>query len=313
MYDLIIMGGGPAGIAAGVYAARKKIHMLFITESFGGQSEVSADIQNWIGTKSINGFDLAQAFETHLRAQEDITIISGQKVERVAQGADKIFMVSTDQKTTYRARTLIVATGASRRKLGVPGEEEFNGRGVAYCATCDAPLFKGKVVAVVGGGNAGLESAVDLLPYASKIYLLEYGPALRGDPITQKKVEDAGVEVIFNAKSQEILGDKERKFVEGLSYLDTKDNQTKRVDVQGVFVEIGSVPNTDFLKDLVVLNQQKEIVIDHKTSATSREGIWAAGDATDEMYKQNNISAGDGVKAALSAYMYLQNMEKAKE
>ena len=299
-------------MAAGVYAARKKIHTLIITESFGGQSEVSADIQNWIGTKSISGLDLAEALEGHLRAQEDITIVSGQKVERVDQAPDKIFLVSTDRGVTYRARTLIVATGAKRRKLGIPGEEEFSGRGVAYCATCDAPLFKGKAVAVIGGGNAGLESVIDLLPYASKIYLLEYSAQLRGDAVTQAKVQNSGVEIILNAESKQIFGDKSGKFVAGLSYLDRTSQQVKKLEVEGVFVEIGSVPNSDIVKDLVALNQQKEIVLDHKSSASSREGVWAAGDVTDELYKQNNISAGDGVKAALSVYMYLQNKEKIK-
>ena len=305
------MGGGPAAVAAGVYAARKKIHTLLITETFGGQSEVSADIQNWIGTVSIAGIDLARNFEAHIRAQEDITIVTGQKVEKVTQGEDKIYMVSTSEGVTYRSRTLIVGTGARRRKLGIPGEEELNGKGVAYCATCDAPLFKGKVVAVVGGGNAGLESAVDLLPYASKVYLLEYSETLKGDPITQAKMLKGGVEVVYNAQTAKIVPDKDNRFVAALEYLDRKTNTPKSLDVQGVFVEIGSVPNSDMVADLVTLNKMKEIVIDHKTSSTSREGIWAAGDVTDEVFKQNNISAGDGVKAALSAYMYLQSLSKS--
>lgn len=314
MYDLIIIGGGPAGTAAAVYAARKKIRTLIITESFGGQSEVSADIQNWIGTKSITGFDLAKAFEEHVRSQEDITVVTGERAVKIEQGADKIYKVLTDDGgKTYQSRTIIITAGARRRKLGVAGEAEFNGRGVAYCATCDAPLFKGKVVAVVGGGNAGLESAIDLLPYASKIYLFEYGPALKGDPITAEKVRDAGVEIILNAKTRQILGDKENKFVAGLEYVDGTSGETKKTDLEGVFVEIGSVPNSEMVKDLIATNKYGEILIDHKTAATSREGIWAAGDVTDEMYKQNNISAGDGVKAALSVYMYLQKLEKAKE
>ena len=221
-------------------------------------------------------------------------------------------MVSTDASVTYRARALIVTTGARRKKLGIPGEEEFNGRGVAYCATCDAPLFKGKAVAVVGGGNAGLESAIDLLPYAKKITLLEFGSSLKGDPVTEEKVRRGGVDIILNAESKRVVSDKEGKFVAGLEYHDRKTNETKKLDVGGVFVEIGSVPNSDMVKDLVALNKMREIIIDHKTTATSREGIWAAGDVTDEMFKQNNISAGDGVKAALAVYAYLQNMEKPK-
>ena len=306
MYDLIIIGGGPAAVAAGVYAARKKIHTLLIAESFGGQSEVSADVQNWIGTKSISGYDLARALEEHVRAQESITIIAGERVNRLVQGKDKEYHVSTEGGTTYRTKTIFVGSGSRRRKLGVPGEEEFNGRGVAYCATCDAPLFKGKDVAVVGGGNAGLEAAIDLVPYAKKIYLLERGTTLRGDPVTQEKVRSAGVEVILNAETLKIVGDKDGKFVAGLEYEDLSSNTKKAIPVGGVFVEIGAVPNTEIVKDLVELNKMGEIIIDHKTAATSREGIWAAGDATDAPYKQNNITAGDAVKAALSCYAYLQ-------
>ncbi len=310
MYDLIIVGGGPGGVAAGIYAARKQLHTLLITESFGGQSEVSADIQNWIGTRSISGIDFAQNLEAHLRAQESITIVTGEKVYRVSQSEGKVFLVSTENGVTYRGRTIVVAAGARRRKLGVPGEEEFNGRGVAYCSTCDAPFFKGKEVAVVGGGNAGLEAALDLVPYATKIYLLEYGEKLKGDPITQEKVTRAqNVQVIFHAESKQIYGDKDKKFVGGIEYRDTQKDEIKRLAVGGVFIEIGAVPNSEMVKDLVQLNKFGEIILDHRTSATSREGIWAAGDATDEAYKQNNISAGDGVKAALSAYMYLQKLK----
>ncbi len=309
MYDLIIIGGGPAGVAAGVYAARKKIHTLLIAESFGGQSEVSADIQNWIGTKSISGFDFAQALEEHVRAQESITVVTADTVKRLASFGGSEFQVTTEGGVTYKSHAVILASGSRRRKLGVPGEEEYNGRGVAYCSTCDAPLFGGKDVAVVGGGNAGLEAALDLVPYASKIYLLEYGTALKGDPITQEKVRKAGIEIIFNAETKEVKGDHDKKFVAGLEYLDKASNERKTLAVGGIFVEIGAVPNSDMVKDLVHLNQHGEVVIDHKTAATSREGIWAAGDVTDAPYKQNNISAGDAVKAALSAYQYLQNIK----
>lgn len=307
MYELIIIGGGPAGVAAGVYAARKKIYTLLITESFGGQSEVSADIQNWIGTKSISGFDFAKTLEAHVRAQESITIVTGDRVMRVSAALAGEFHVSTEGGVTYRAKTVIVASGSRRRKLGIPGEEEFNGRGVAYCSTCDAPLFGGKIVAVVGGGNAGLEAALDLAPYAKEIYLLEYGTALKGDPITQERVRVAGIQTLFNAEALEIRGDKEKKFVAALDWRDRVSGERHGLPLEGVFVEIGAVPNSDIVKDLVQLNKSGEIVIDHKTALTSREGIWAAGDVTDVAFKQNNISAGDAVKAALSAYAYLQN------
>jgi alkyl hydroperoxide reductase subunit F len=309
MYDLIIIGGGPAGVAAGIYASRKKIHTLIITESFGGQSEVSTDIQNWIGSKSISGFDLARALEEHIRAQESITIVTGERVSMVMMGEEKDFHVSTDGGTVHRARAVIVASGSRRKKLGVPGEDDYNGRGVAYCSTCDAPLFSGKEVAVVGSGNAGLEAALDLVPYAKKVHLLGRGPVLKGDPITQERVRGTDINIITNAETTKITGDKENKFVASLEYRDTKINEIKHLAVGGVFVEIGAVPNSDIVKDLVELNKKGEIIIDHRSGASSREGIWAAGDVTDVLYKQNNISAGDAVKAALSVYSYLQNLE----
>lgn len=309
MYDTIIIGGGPAGVGAGVYAARKKLKTLLITESFGGQSSVSAEIYNWIGTKAISGADLAKNLENHLRSyKDDVEIKMPERVEKVEELKEG-FLVKTN-KGEYEGKTLIVTSGSRRRKLGVPGEEEFNGKGVAYCSTCDAPIFAGQKVAVVGGGNAGLEAVQDLIPYASEIYLLEFGDAIKGDPVTfeQIKKSEKLKQVILNAETQEIIGN---KFVSGLKYKDRKTNEEKTLEVAGVFVEIGAVPNSEFLGGLVEKNKYGEIVIDHKTSATSKEGIFAAGDVTDEMYKQNNISVGDAVKAALGAYMYLLNKKKA--
>lgn len=300
MHDLIIIGGGPGGAAAGVYAARKKIKTLLITEEWGGQSLVSADIQNWIGTKSVSGFDFAKMLEDHLRAQEDIEIIEGDvvsAVEKLPSG----FKVKTQGGKTFETKYLLITTGSRRRKLGVPGEKELDGRGVAYCSTCDAPIFKDKAVAVVGGGNAGLEAVLDLLPYASKIYLMEYTDVLRGDPVTQEivKKKDGRVVIMTMVETKEIVGD---KFVTGLKYKDRKTGEEKVLDVQGVFVEIGAVPNADFLAGMVELNKFGEIVVDHKTQKTSAPGIWAVGDVTDVLYKQNNISAGDAVKAVLNIY-----------
>jgi len=305
MYDVIIIGGGPAAAGAAVYAARKKLKVLLITGEFGGQSIVSADVQNWIGTKSLSGLELAKNLETHIRNyQEEVEIKAPELVTKISK-KDGGFLVETDRGGVYETRTVIVTSGARRRKLGIPGEKEFDGKGVAYCSTCDAPLFSGKDVAVVGGGNAGLEAAVDLLPYANKIYLLEYTDTLKGDPVTQEKIKSSGkAEVIYHAETVRVEGE---KFVTGLVYKDRVSGEEKTLSVGGVFVEIGSVPNSEFIKDLVELNKAGEIVIDHKTSATSVPGIWAAGDVTDEMYKQNNISVGDGVKAALSCYQYLLN------
>lgn len=308
IYDLIIIGGGPGGVAAGVYAARKKIKTLLITESFGGQSTVSADVQNWIGTKSVSGFDLAKMLEDHVRAQESIEIRSPELVTEVKEaGGD--FEVKTNKNNIFKTKTIILTSGSRRKKLNIPGETEFEGKGVAYCSTCDAPLFAGKTVAVVGGGNAGLEAVVDLFPYAEKIYLLEYGDTLKGDPITQERVKNGPkpVAIFFNAQIEAVAGE---KFVSGLRYNDRKSGESKELKLDGVFVEIGAIPNSEMVKDLVALNKRGEVVIDSKTGKTSREGIWAAGDVTDDPFKQNNISAGDAVKAALSCYQYLLESRK---
>lgn len=299
-YELVIVGGGPGGVAAGVYAARKKIKTVLIAESFGGQSLVSANIQNWIGTKSISGFDFGKMLEEHLRAQEDIEIIDGDAVQEVKELPAGGFEVKTQNGKTFKTKYILIASGSRRKKLNVPGEKEFDGKGVSYCSTCDAPLFKGKVVAVVGGGNAGLEAVLDLLSYVPKVYLLEYSDKLKGDPVTQEKIKkDSRVEIIYMAAVKEIIGE---KFVTGLKYEDKRSGEVKELKLDGVFVEIGSLPNTEFLKGIVEVNKFGEIVVDHKTQKTSKAGIWAVGDVTDVLYKQNNISAGDAVKAVLNIY-----------
>ncbi len=306
-YDVVIIGGGPAAAAAGVYVARKQMKAVVITESIGGQSIVSADIQNWIGTPSISGYDLAKNLEAHLRAQPNLEIRMPERVVKVEK-ENGDFLVETDKGKTYKARAVIVASGARRRRLNVPGEDKFEGTGVAYCSTCDAPIFSGMDVAVVGGGNAGLEAAIDLIPFAKTITLVEFGDAPKGDPITLEKLKaDKKVSIVTNAKTARIEGD---KMVSALIYTDTKTNKEKSLPVQGVFVEIGSIPNSEIVKGLVEINNHGEIVIDHQTCATSCPGVFSAGDVTDELYKQNNISCGDAVKAALSAYNYLLALKK---
>ena len=317
LYDIIIIGGGPAGVASAVYAARKQLAGLMITESIGGQSEVSADIENWIGEKNISGFDLAKKFEEHVRAYPDrVEIKMPERVIEVRSikcevGEDRVcdFEVATDKGNMYEGKTVMLAAGARRRKLGIPGEETFAGKGVAYCSTCDAPLFTGKKVAVIGGGNAGLEAVEDLFPYASEIYILEYNGALRGDPVTQEHIKQNSKlkGIIFNVETREVVGE---KFVTGIKYKDRKTGEEKILAVDGIFVEIGSVPNSEMAKDLVALDKYGQVVIDSKHGATSHAGIFAAGDITDDPYKQNNISAGDAVKATLAAYAYLQKREK---
>lgn len=314
LYDVLVLGGGPAGVAAAVYSARKKLKTLLITDSFGGQSIVSDDIQNWIGEAHISGLDLSKKFEAHVKSfpEIDVKLETAKSIKTVKdeKSGNRIcdFIVSTENGD-YRGKTIVLATGARRRKLGIPGEDKFIGKGIAYCSTCDAPLFKDKKVAVVGGGNAGLEAVQDLLNYAQEVYLMEYGEALKGDPATAEEImkNPKLKEVIFNAQTAEVLGD---GLVSGIKFRDTKTGQEKTLEVGGIFVEIGSVPNSEIVKDLVQLDEHNQVIINFQYARTSHPGIFAAGDVTNDPYKQNNISVGDGVRAALSAYDYLLSREK---
>lgn len=301
LYDVIVVGGGPAGVSAGIYSARKQLKTLVISESFGGQSAVSAGVENWIGEISIPGWELGQKFEKHLRAQEGIEIrnerMTGMKV--VAGGYEVV-----TESGAYETKTVIVALGGRHRHLDVPGEEKFTGKGVVYCSTCDAPFFRAKTVAVVGGGNSGLEAVEDLLPYADKIYLFTHSGVLKGDEVTRKKVlASEKVDVVYFAKTTEILGEEK---VTGIRYEDTAAGETKEISLDGVFIEIGMLPNSDAVRDLIELTPYGEVKVDPRTFATSLPGVFAAGDITDMPYRQNNISSGQGVVAALSAYDYIR-------
>jgi alkyl hydroperoxide reductase subunit F len=303
MNELIIVGGGPAASGAAVYAARKKIKTLIITPEFAGQSVVSTEIGNWIGSKAISGFDLSKALEEHVRSfVSDDFVIEEDKVTSVTK-IEGGFSVTTEKGKSFKTRTILMASGSRRKRLGIPGEDRLDGKGVAWCATCDAPLFSGMDVAVIGGGNAGLESVLDLHAYAKKIYLIHRHDTLKGDEVTQEKVRALkNVEFILNAEPKEILGE---NFVSGVRYLDKVSGEEKILSVSGVFIEIGSLPNSDFVKDLVERNVSGEIIVDHKTQATSLSGIWAAGDVSDVLYKQNNVSVGDAIKAVLNIFEYL--------
>ncbi|MGK2849181.1 MAG: FAD-dependent oxidoreductase [Minisyncoccota bacterium] len=305
MYDVVIIGGGPGGVAAGVYTARKQLRVLFLTENFNSQSTVSASIENWIGTEMITGWDFGQSLEKHLRAQPNIEIHTDARVVRVAKNAENIgYSIETHQGARYESKTIIIASGGRHRHLNVPGEEQLNGKGVAYCSTCDAPFFRGKKVAVVGGGNAGLEAVEDLLPYADEIVLLVRSDEVKGDQVTQEKVLNSSkVSVRYSTVIEEILGTDK---VTGIRIKEMRTDEDYVVHVDGVFVEIGMVPNTEFLTDVLTLNARGEVVVDGRTTTTAEPGIFAVGDATDLPYKQNNISAGYGVVAALSAYDYLR-------
>src|SRR3989344_9140051 len=296
-FDLIIVGGGPAGVAAGVYAGRKKLRTLFLTHDFGGQSIVSAEIQNWIGTPAISGEDLAKQLEQHLRRYEgeNFVIKTSVKVENLdfaSGGANqtKNFSVRTDDGQTYEAKTALVTTGAHRRKLTVPGADIFEQKGITYCASCDGPLFADKAVVVIGGGNAGFETAAQLLAYTKSVTLLHHSAEFKADPITVEKVlANPKMIVIKNAETVEIRGD---KFVTNLVYKDKISGQTKELPTEGIFVEIGLVPTTDFVKDLVTLNKYGSMVVDPKTQRASIARVWAAGVCADGLYHQKKIAAG---------------------
>lgn len=302
MHELIIIGGGPAAISAGIVAARKKIKTLVVADSFGGQWVMAGDIQNFIGTKSVSGFNLAKNLETHLRAQEGIEIKQSavSKIVKKESG----FSIETDKGEIFEARTVLVASGSRHRKLNVPGEKEFEGKGVFYCATCDAPLMKDRVVVVVGGGNSAFESVISLLDYASKIYILDRAKILKADEVNQEKVRNSGkAEIITGVSIIEIFGD---KMVSGLKYQNYEGGEAKELAVEGIFISISRIANNGVVNELVEINKAGEIVIDSKTQKTSVEGVWAAGDVTDVLYKQGNIAIGDGMKAALDIYSYLR-------
>lgn len=311
MYDLIIIGGGPAGVSAGVYASRKKIKTLFITESFGGQSIVSDGIENWIGTIKISGEDLAKSLEAHLRAYAGniVEIKTGARiasVEKAVTSSGQPYFKLTKQGANpevYETKTVLIATGSKRRKLEAKGADTFEHKGVTYCATCDAPMFSGQHVVVAGGGNAAFESAAQLSAYCASVTILNRSSSFRSDPITVEKVlAKENVKAVKNALIEEVTGS---TFVTGLVYKNTETGATENLDVTGVFVEIGLIPNTDFVKDIVSLDISGKVIIDHKSQATTTPGIWAAGDCTDGLYHQNNIAAGDAVKALEDIYVYL--------
>lgn len=306
IYDLTIIGGGPAGVAAGVYAARKELKTLFITKDWNSQSVVSEGIENWIGTVKISGADFAKNLEGHLRAYaKDIVDIkvgeSCEKIEKTDAGF-KITISTGKEQVEYESKTVLITTGSFRRKLEVNGADVFEHKGLTYCASCDGPLFAGQDVIVVGGGNAAFESAAQLLAYCKTVILINRGDKFRADPITIDTVsKNPHFKIITNAIPKEIKGE---KFVNAFVY--TKDGQDVEISTTGIFVEIGSLPTTYFVKDLVKLDQYNHIITDPRNQQTSVKGIWAAGDATDGLYHQNNIAAGDAVKALEDIYLSLK-------
>ncbi|MFM7088202.1 MAG: NAD(P)/FAD-dependent oxidoreductase [Candidatus Paceibacterota bacterium] len=303
-YDLIIIGGGPAGTAAAVYAARKKLKTLLIIAEWGGQSIVSEKIYNWIGTPEIAGNDLAKSLKDHVMANvgEDLSVAEGEKVTSVTE-AGKEFTVITENGKTYNTKTILVASGSGRRKLEALGADRLEHKGLTYCASCDGPLFSGQDVVVVGGGNAAFESAAQLLAYCNSVTLLHRSDRFRADPITVEKLsQNPKLKIMKNIDVLEVMGE---KFVAGVKIKDKTNNQESELKVSGIFVEIGQIPNTSYIKDLVQLDEMGRIKIDPWTGRTDIEGVWAAGDCTNVLYHQNNIAAGDAVRALENIYASL--------
>jgi len=305
MYDLVIIGGGPAGVSAGVYASRKQLKTVVIAKEFGGQSVVSDSIENWIGDISIPGPELAKKLEAHLMAYTGDTVEVrkgelGEKVEKIDGG----FKVTTN-KDSYKTKAVLITTGSHRRKLDAIGADRLEHKGVTYCASCDGPIFSGKDVVVVGGGNAGFETAAQLLAYTKSVTLLDRGPAFRADPITVEAVlKDPKMKAFHFAGVKEVHGE---KFLDGLTWVNSETGEETKLDVQGVFVEIGNLPTTEMVAEVVTLDDYKRIPIDPWTQRTNVEGIWAAGDCTDARYHQNNIAAGDAVKALEDIYLWVKS------
>ena len=310
IYDLAIIGGGPAGVAAGVYAARKRLNTVFITKDWLGQSNVSEGVENWIGDIKIPGLELSKKLEAHLKAYaaDILHIKEGEWCKEISKfkiqnsKSEDGFKITTD-KGSYEAKTILVTTGSSRRKLDITGADRLEHKGLTYCASCDGPLFGGQDVAVVGGGNAGFESASQLLAYCKSVTLLNRSNEIKADPVTVEAVmKNPKMKVLKNAVPKEVVGD---KFVSGLIYTDSSTKKDIALNVTGIFAEIGSIPNTDFIKNIVNLDQYNRIPVDPKNQRAGA-GIWAAGDATDGLFHQNNIAAGDAVKALEDIYLFLK-------
>lgn len=304
-YDLIIIGGGPAGSSAAVYAARKQLKTLFLTNEWGGQSAVSSEIQNWIGTPKIMGADLADSLKKHVEEYkgEFLEIIAPTLATKLSTFDDHIEVTLKDG-TVYRAATALVTTGAQRRKLEVPGAAEHDNKGLTYCASCDGPLFGGMDVAVIGGGNAAFESALQLLAYCKSVTLLNRTDTFRADEISVAAAKaHPNMRIVLNAEPTEVLGE---QFVSGLKYKDTKSGDVHELAVSGIFVEIGLIPNSGWVEGVLDMTPTKQIKVDPRTQRTSHPRVWAAGDITDGVYHQNNIAAGDAVKALEDVYMFIR-------
>ena len=302
-FDVLVVGGGPAGAAAAIYAARKGIRTGVAAERFGGQVLDTMAIENFISVKETEGPKLARALEEHVREYE-VDIMNLQRASQlIPAGDDGLHRVQFENGGELKAKTLILATGARWREMNVPGEQEYRGRGVAYCPHCDGPLFKGKRVAVIGGGNSGVEAAIDLAGIVAHVTLLEFGEELRADAVLQRKLNSLpNVRVLKMAQTTEVQGDGQK--VTGLVYKDRTNDELHEVELEGIFVQIGLLPNSEWLKGALELSRFGEIIVDAK-GQTSIPGVFAAGDVTTVPYKQIVIAVGEGAKASLSAFDHL--------
>ena len=303
-YDVLIVGGGPAGAAAAVYAARKGIRTGIAAERFGGQVNDTLAIENYISVLSTDGPKFSMALESHVK-DYGVDVMNLQRADKLvpATAPGGLVEVQLANGGSLKSRTVIISTGARWRNVNVPGEQEYKNKGVAYCPHCDGPLFKGKRVAVIGGGNSGVEAAIDLAGIVSHVTLLEFGDALRADAVLVKKLESLpNVVILTQAQTTEFTGTAGK--LDGLNYTDRATGEARRIELEGVFVQIGLVPNTEWLRGTVELSKHGEIIVDAK-GQTSVPGVFAAGDATTVPYKQIIIAAGDGAKAALSAFDHL--------
>ncbi len=295
IYELIILGAGPAGVAGVIYAHRKNIDTLLIGENFGGQATVAAKIANIPGHIAISGMQMANAFETHIKNIGVNSIMD--KIEKVEKQGD-IFIIKTS-KEVFQGKNILVTFGRKYKDLEIPNEEKYKGRGLFYCSTCDAALFKDKIGVVVGAGNTALNSVIDLFPFASKIYVITRGEAMRGDVVLQEEIKkNPKVEIIYNSQITELEGE---MMLSAIKYKNLQTNEEKRLELFGVFVNIGMKPNSELFEGLMQLNENKEIVTDF-LGRTSQSGIWAAGDITSLPHKQISIAIGDGIRAALDIY-----------
>jgi alkyl hydroperoxide reductase subunit F len=306
MYDVIIIGAGPAGLTAAIYAARKNLKTIVLSMDVGGQTIWSFGVENYPGFRVISGIELVGKFEEHVR-EFGVELKTSNEVQSIKQAGNHFeVFVKNVKDVKYEGKTIIAASGKIPSKLNVPGENEFLGKGVAYCATCDAPIFAGKDVAVVGGGNSALEAAFQLSEIGEQIYIINASLNLSGDEITRDKVETKNnIEIINNSEVTEISGG---KFVSGIRIKDKLSGGDKTINVQGVFIEIGSIPSTGFAKGFLEMNALNEIIINCR-SETSVPGVFAAGDVTNGPAKQIISAAGDGCKAALAAYEYLMKIK----